>query len=424
MTLPLDGIENPQPEVVDLSRATTEVVDAPVIASEDIPGRDPSDANNGAYHKSSHEYINLTWQLGWTDGRYGQPSNTNEDVLATQGELEWLSRIENIKTKIGDAQARAATLQAAVDRTKPKLDALVVYFDELKDRRSKSFQDFSRPSAWTYAIFAGVLLFSDIPLSMKLVAGGFNLDFWGGLLLALGIASTGVFVKYFLDEFFFRKSADAPHPLFRVTLIGVLVLFAATIIVLGFYRSDRQARDVRQDTRTKISNQVKKEEDDAIENGLRSRTPEAIATDITKRYEEVNESKVGQFTFIFLTLLLPIIGAICFSTSGRKFRHAKQFDITRNDLEETTKEYEGYLKALNLAKEDFDSQTTKLQYYEQTSLIKESIMNVQKSLYLHGYERGRNVCETLQHGVSLYTRCQSIVEKLLAKKLQGKLWVN
>lgn len=41
-------------------------------------------------------------------------------------------------------------------------------------------------------------------------------------------------------------------------------------------------------------------------------------------------------------------------------------------------------------------------------------------LYMHGYERGRNVPETAGAGASLYDRCEKAVNKLLAGKPRTK----
>src|SRR5438105_2238408 len=142
------------------------------IQAEDVTSRDPSDGSNKEYRKLPYEYMDPVWQIGWTDGRYGQSEKINEGVLRVEGKLQWIARLEAAEAKIAQTSGHVAALKSAKAWVQPKLDAVSTAFQKLDEHRREHYQDFSRKLGVFYAVFAVLLLAADIPLSLRLVAAG------------------------------------------------------------------------------------------------------------------------------------------------------------------------------------------------------------------------------------------------------------
>jgi hypothetical protein len=414
------------------------------IQPEDFTSRDPSDGSNKEYRKVPYEYMDPVWQMGWTDGRYGQSEKINENVLRVEGKLQWIARLEAAEAKIAQTSGHVAALKSAKTWAQPKLDAVSTAFQKLNEQRQEHYQEFSRKLGVFYAVFAVLLLAADIPLSLRLVAAGIGVTtsfreagqnftpddiflnlgvfthLWEAILLALGIAALGIFVKFYLDTIVFRDNQKKSHSWLAAILMTLtLILLVASIGILGLYRAEQQQEQFRQ----KIAADIKQKHQQKIHDGLEKQLPADLNTEINDAVKAAPQASRWQSgTFIALTLLLPLIAGFCFSTSGRKLRNASQYKATARALEQLEQQSQGITEQLCEAEENLQFQKERLEREKTDPEIKSSLADLPRLIYLHGYERGRNVPETLEEGATLYERCRKSVEKLLAKKTRTRLW--
>src|SRR2546423_10848959 len=85
----------------------------PTIHFEDQAVGDLSDHSSPKYHKPPSEYDEQVWHLGWTDGRYGQPPETNESVLRAEAKLKWHQSRGASEREVETARARVRGLEEA-----------------------------------------------------------------------------------------------------------------------------------------------------------------------------------------------------------------------------------------------------------------------------------------------------------------------
>jgi hypothetical protein len=414
------------------------------IQPEDFASKDPSDGSNKEYRKVPYEYVDPVWQIGWTDGRYGQSEKINENVLRVEGKLQWIARLESAEAKIAQSSGHVAAQASAKAWLQPKLDAVSASFQKLNEQRQEHYQEFSRKLGVFYAFFAVLLLAADIPLSLRLVASGIGVTtwfreagqkftpddmflnprvfthLWEAILLALGIAALGIFVKFYLDTIVFRDNRKNPHSWLAVILMTLtLFLLVGSIGILGMYRAEQQQEQFRQ----KIADDITQKHLQKIHDGVEKQLPADLSKEIDDAVKAAPQASRWQSgTFIALTLLLPIIAGFCFSTSGRKLRNASQYKATAAALKQLEEQSQKITEQLCEAEENLQFQKERLAREKTDPEIRDSLADLPRLVYLHGYERGRNVPETLEEGATLYERCRKSVEKQLAKKARTRLW--
>lgn len=378
----------------------------PDILLEEGQELDPSDGSDKKYHSPPARYDDRVWTLGWTDGRLGQPEEINAELLRAQADVNQQKEIRKVRSQIAGAQAKVEMFKARLGHIQKKLDDVQSYYLELWKRRNKNITGASLPLALMYLVFGLMLFLADVPLSLQLVAAGFKIpswknlatgervdvdaifsdtwfvlnNLWEPLFLALGIALMGIIVKLFLDTVIFHSEEEDP-PLTRKRNVGMIVallLFLVATLSLGFFRAEAM----------KIAHSGK-----------------------ILDYE--------QATFIFLTLALPIAGGLCFSVGWRRLERAKNY----------------YFTLLRLRWLEWRFERATLAFSEQAQLVRsltpilegdaielaKAETALRKSLYLHGYQRGQNVPETLVEGATLYGVCERALKRVLARKVRHKL---
>jgi hypothetical protein len=429
----------------------------PVIEIESLPGISRSDgsARNEHYNRPPASYMEKVWQLGWTDGRIEQPAEANETVLRTQAELEWLDEIASAERRIGQTGAKKIFLQARCSRIQARLDQLQQLYNDLWTALSQRQRDRSFLLAVIYLSAAAMLMLADIPLSLTLVARGFDMKtevedpntgelatvkdlltntrltithLWEPLIMALGIALAGVFIKYFMDEVLFRE--DPPQTdgkrfyqrrsFWRTTVLSVLFVgFLWTIIVLGFFRADIQRQEKLYALRTQVS----------IDGANRGLTSEQIDRNYeVAKQELVDKDKWAEMAFISLTLMFPVAGGICFSAGWRRLEKTTPFFAPKVRLWVTglkrgraERRYEKFYQRLADAEAEFNTLSAKLEREKSIYKKGELVQSLRMNLYLHGYQRGQTVPDTVDAGLSLYERCRKSLNKILARDAQREL---
>jgi hypothetical protein len=289
-----------------------------------------------------------------------------------------------------------------------------------------------------------VLFLSDIPLTLKLVAKGFDLktevlDQWGQkaygvdellvktssvvlqlwepLALALGIALAGVFIKLFLDDVIFQETAEVRRK--RIVALSVIAgFFLVTIFWLGLFRSEVQNTM----SQGNLDNARAELEDKLRRQGL---PPAEIQIQLAK-LQPKPESKTEKATFILLTVTLPLVAGACFSAGWRRLKDTQRYHQLRRELKKLEQRLETASSSLHSALADRESAQTWLKLNTENPKVDEVDAETQQelSLYRHGYFRGVNVPETIDHGLTLYDRVQRSAQKILAKRLKERIWLD
>jgi hypothetical protein len=414
----------------------------PPIHFEDLMVNDMSDSSNRNYHKPPSEYEDQVWHLGWTDGRSGQPISDNEAILRARARMLWQQKVTTAETEMGETNALVRSLETPVERLKLKAEQAFNDHSNLLHDRSENPQAYSL-SLWViYWLTAVMLLAADLPLSLKLVAMGYGVttdnpidgksvddllkdpwyvltEFWEAILLAIGVAIAGIFIKYLLDSLVYREEQKTRSSVFTVTLSVVLALFLVTTVLLGIFRANVQ----RQKNIAKLTNQVSVLEQQRL--GTSDPIIDKAITDLkTLIQQEQTESawSVRTVSFIMLTLLFPITGGICFSVGWRKLIKVLNLRRTKKASEKTEKDYEAQSLRYEQARGTLEGQTKRLARETAAYASADDYAEMLVSLYRHGYMRGLNVPETMDAGASLYERCEKAVARLLAGKMRAKYW--
>jgi hypothetical protein len=401
--------------------------------------------------------MELLWQLGWTDGRNGQPSKTNESIIDSYTELKYLEEYAAEEQKLHQAEARVKYLQSLCGRIKAKLDQLQSLHDELWQTVSKRVSDHSLLLAIIYLLVAIMLILADIPLSLTLVARGFQLKtevldpntgeitsvndlltapfvtitrLWEPLIMSIGIALSGVFIKYFLDEVLFRERTQATEPakrffrdvvFIRKTVLWVLFLgFISTIVILGFFRADiqRQERLYQLRTQTMVDGRTRGLTDQEIERNYEF-----------QKQEMLDRDSWAEWAFISLTLMFPLVSGICFSAGWSRLEKTQpyigprlRFGATKRSLSRLEKRYDKAFEELTRADEDFKAQTNKMERERNVFKKRELLIKLQNGIYVHGYERGQTVPDTLDAGLSSYEQIEKAARKIMAQDMRDHIW--
>ncbi|HJQ31436.1 MAG TPA: hypothetical protein VJ866_04640 [Pyrinomonadaceae bacterium] len=392
----------------------------PPIRFEDVAGFDMSDSSNRLYHKPPSEYGHAIWHLGWTDGRHGQPPGDNVALIKARARLAWQERAAAADAQVEETRAVLKSLKGSLDRVGERLKVIAEQHLNLLRERSANPQSYSLSLWFIYSLVAAVLIAADLPLSLKLVAMGYGIesDSWQAVLLASGVALSGILIKYLLDSFVYGEEQEKKKWFVTAPLLLILLLFLGTTFVLGVYRADVEQRtEVERLTRLKSN----------LEQKQREKFSQATESTINKLKEDIDSANSGggfwrTGSFIALTLLFPIAGGICFSVGWRKLIRFLRFHSVSWTLWRAESEYkqeELRYERVRGALESLEAKRTRENDDYQNG---DAYGDMFVRLYLHGYERGRNVPETADAGASLYDRCEKAVNKLLAGKLRTKYW--
>ncbi|MFL6278068.1 MAG: hypothetical protein ACJ74G_23005 [Blastocatellia bacterium] len=423
----------------------------PVIEIENATGVSKSDGSNqtAQYNRPPAAYMEYVWQLGWTDGRISQPTEANETILKSQAELEWLEELAVTEQQTAQAEAKVAFLQSRCDRVQLRLKQLQQVYDELRQVINQRTHDRSFLLAVIYLGAAALLMLADIPLSLTLVARGFDMKtevedlntgevgtvkdlltkpyltithLWEPLIMATGIALSGIFIKYFMDEVLFREEtpqADMKRFYRRrsfwrtIILSGLFIGFLWTIVVLGFFRADIQRQEKLYALRTQVS----------IDGTNRHLSEQQINQNYEAAKQELLEKdKWAELAFISLTLMFPVAGGICFSAGWRRLEKTRPYLMKswvvgfrrwRN-----ARLYDKWYHSWTKAQAEWVALSNRLSREQRKGEI---VAALRTNLYKHGYERGQTVPDTVDAGLSLYDRCRKSLNKLLARDVNAEV---
>lgn len=424
-----------------------------VMVEEELPAdKSPSDGNNQRFNRNPFQIKSPDWDLGWTDGRYGQPQETRLALIEAETELNAAAALAKAERDLGASDAKSKTLDRRLTYLEPRVGELRKLFDQTWEKRARNRQEYSAPLAILYLVFAAGLFIADVPLTVRLVASGFGLgpggastapqgatletfasgaallqfaiDNWAIFVLAMGLMLLGVFVKIFLDKVILcepeeRTGNRLTYVVTVLTFAAVFLLYGIAFVSLGFYREDQ----LRITDRLAVVAEVDKEFNRRQESGLAVDKSTRRPT-INARLEELadNRSHWASPVFILLTLLFPVVGGVCFAVGARRLYRASLFKEVRKEFDSKQKELERAVFEREELEYVLKAQVEELEQKRQQNAEREKQAQFRKHVYLHGYERGSRMRRTLEEGESLYERCESLVLTKLAQKARASLW--
>lgn len=398
------------------------------------PPTGPSDGSNGALPRPIMEFGDEIWDLGWTDGRLGQPLPEYERVFQVHAELTKRHKIKTLEGEIAGLTNEVEREQRLKEASDKAFTSAVTRLDEVKERRSKKLREYSLVLGLMLLGVGFILFLSDIPLSLRLVAQGYKIPteaslpngdtvvigdiftkpglvlqhLWEPLLLALGLAFSGIFVKIFIDEVIWIRQQSEENPRkVRVFFYSVAVLFVLTLAFVGAFRATQQAQGT---TAAAVPSYVP-----SFATGGASPAPSATA----------NPSGAGStwgtgfWSFLLITLMLPIVGGICFLAGWSCIQHWFYLQSCRLDVFLSSWQYKSASRVLTSAREHLEAAQSQLRLLTAGSNLQADLW---ESLYRHGYWRGMAVPETLEAQEDLYTRCERYLTKQLAARARKEFW--
>jgi hypothetical protein len=399
----------------------------PPIQFEDMAGLDMSDSSNRQYHKPPSEYKHEIWHLGWTDGRHGQPPADNVALITAQAKLAWQERAAAADARIEETRAELQSLKSSLERLGKRLKPISDQHLDFLRERSENPQSYSLTLWLIYSLVALVLIAADLPLSLKLVAMGYGIepDSWQAVLLALGVALSGILIKYLLDSFVYGEEQEKKKWFVTAPLLLILLLFLGTTFVLGSYRANVEQQAQADELRKQWEASVEDYNALPDKSSEAAKAARAVMDDLKSKLTLAESEGLVSwrtFSFIALTLLFPIAGGICFSVGWRKLIRFVRFRSVSKALGRAESEYKDEELRYERARGTLSSLEAKRRRDNDAYQSGDSYADMLVQLYMHGYERGRNVPETADAGASLYDRCERAVNRLLAGKLRTKYW--
>jgi hypothetical protein len=384
---------------------------------------------DGTDDQGMSEIDEQLWTLGWYDGHGGLPQHELRPAIEAEGRI--------LLERLTHEQALVVARQTAVSRQseessanlKRRLTSITEELEQLEARRSEKSQAFSLPIGLVFVFVATLLFLADIPLSLRLVARGFDLKtesgalnvdmlliqpvtifvlFWEPILLALGIAFSGLFVKFFYDEVLPQWTKQLEH-VERYAMLGMFILFLATIICLGWFRAEIQ-RELTTDSARRIQQQM------GVTTEMSTQVPAQSSPT-----EPVSGGLLAKATFILLTLTFPLTGAVCFSAGMKQISNYWRLRSLRRLVERISLESEKAIGRWHEAQAMLKSDEEWLAFLR-ADKSREAVSDLRQALYAHGYQRGKGATEPLFDEKGLYGQAASVAKWNLVEKARRNFW--
>lgn len=296
-------------------------------------------------------------------------------------------------------------------------------FDESRKvllRRSYHPRQFSLLLAWIYLVVALILVLADIPLAVKLMEAGFNLDFgtpgiselmeqpwavikgnWETLIMALGVALSSIFFKVLYDEFvsgplsnwatLAQREPDIPsgdpgyekdiRKAYRIRAVVKFIIFAltlGTIIILGIFRF--QASISKGDLPVYMANWV------------------------------------TQFAFILITLLFPIVSGVCFSMGLDRFLNRGEYKRARKSIQWKRDRFGTATERYESTKSQLEKVESYIEWVRSEAFYRKYLDHL-LACYAIGYERGQLTPESNMKFQSFFDMIWRMRRKIVSRQV-------
>lgn len=382
----------------------------------------------------SVDFADEVWSLGWCDGKEGQPWKEAESVFLARAQVLAETRRAELGRELAQSQAKAAALREQATAMREELAQVAEQASKVSSAWLAHPSRFSITLGVLLLAVSFVLFASDVPLSLKLVAEGFNIDsatdlepplqgeistshllrhpvlvlgyLWEPLLLAFGIAFAGVLLKVFLDDGFEPYEPRVNKKMIWLLTPAVLLLVASLVLVawLRGQRSDLNAQTERGQAAIVFTGAAY--EADAG-GDVTAAEPAAVAADSPDDPEALRRW-VTFWAFLSLTVTLPLVGGVLFSAgwtrvqNGLQVRRLRRLEKTlRLRLTKTAAEGESLGKR---------SELLGRQLQEGKGVPPEG--DLWRALHRHGYLRGALAYDA-RAGQGFYPLCERLFSRAL-----------
>lgn len=383
--------ETPAAEPAPLSATAAATAAAPqefqFVLESRLVAEHPPQTSDGSIADglSPSRYEHGLWRAGWTDGRLGQTPDPQIQLVVSQGALTRSVRKAEAGRKLADAEAEEKHKRFIAEQRSREWKDRAEEHDRVVGDRRRNAVAYSRAMAVVYLFFGILIFIADLPLSFKVApvlgvdlrrktadgraVSADNLDqlfadfgaLWEPLAVAVGIAALTIAFKMLIDKLHRPYKFDTwwTRLLLGAMLLGTIGVSVYAFILIG------EAR--------------------AANTGVGSAN--------------------NKLLFTMLAIVFPIVAGYCFSMARTAWQNVASF-------REVTRAYEAAWDAArdaNLAAERAAAATATARAEAEAvekSTVEEDFL---KNLYLHGYQRGRCVPETVGQDASLYERCEALM---------------
>ena len=323
--------------------------------------------------------------LGETKGRLGQPRDTKEAAdLAQRVARDFLLLLRTwYQGKLSELNGKLDAARKAEAKREAQFDSAAQWQVDVEKEYKDDTSKHSLFNARMYLLFGLALIAADIPFSWELTAEGFgfdpvwelgtkpNFDWFLTAIVAFGIASTAVYIKYYFDSMIAPSLKNAisllrtgaPHGIGPMTYwrwrklefvwflrflveTALLVFVVYTLWHTGSYRFE--TLHVR-DTLSSVEGKLLKKQ---AERSYYAIMKKPIPGDLENEIADLTNEKIGlegpalvygqletnkRTIFILLTLAFPVMGGVLLSISIRMLR-------SRSDRKEADQRYDSIEK--------------------------------------------------------------------------------
>jgi len=424
---------------------------------------------DGAPFRDRHlpSYAETLWWLGWADGGLGQSPDEGEALVRIHADALRRRRIEELQGESIRLAKDAEIADLASQHLQEDIDGTRLELRSITDRRRKDPHEASLVTGWLYVLVAIVLILADMPLSLRLVADGFDMpirhtvpgttdvitfgDFfdparrhdalihlWEPIVLALGIAALGIFFKIVADYLLSTAPMLQHRPrvlkILKATFFTVaLLLMVAGLWFVGQLRATQQSAGRLRETQNSGANRSFTMQDDSTITTPSATTEvsDTSGSDSARQQELVDQQEAAalsaaqkevdwwaRWSFVLMAIALPAIGGICFAIGWKRVQ-LSFLRITRFVwLEWSWIRLRKHRAIGSGFHERLAAVNAELEFLANTARGIQEVAPLQ--LYRHGYHRGFTEPQKLEPHRSLLARCKEALHFRIAAGLQER----
>lgn len=335
-------------------------------------------------------------EVGYEDGQSGQ-ANTNIGVLART--LVYNLRSQMIQRFSASLASSSAELEGiniqkelAGDLQKRKKE----YYIFLEEQKELYPSKFSLFLGVFYSVIAVVLIAADIPLARSLTRVAFDLEEWETWVLCLGIAFCTVIFKIVYDEFMSSPLDNFSSQLNHATSKGgysdkqkrrirvnqiVRIVFKVIVLIFTISTIYFLAR-----LRFLAIDNVEKESA-TTSGGFSSIEGFDPLQEIAATSVFAENPSLTITTFIFVTIIFPLIGGICMSMGLQVFSNRDSYNKAKEGFDEASSRYSNAAKSSTILVEKKELAETNIEYCKDQK-FEDRYVEFFESRYNHGFRRG------------------------------------
>jgi hypothetical protein len=361
--------------------------------------------------------IKFMADAGYADGISGvKTARNNEIAIIAQSRAARLFKQANavLKGKYAAAVTKVRVKQQLMNRNEQQDAHQHQYFEELQYYRRHHSNRFNFLWSFSCIIIGLALIAADFPLSQKLLQIGFDFRHPAdSALTALGVSLCSVFIKIYYDNHINLKYGGA-------AIMGLR--YNEMLKSLSPESQSNSQQEFRGIDRT--DHRKKKVWHDAV-------LLLTIGGIVVLGFFRVEAAKLGGFdfsktfpttyllTFIFLTLIFPLISGICLSIGFAGFQNLYQYNSTKNACTETEKKFIQSLQDFTSAQkeqEDVKSEMDKWGLNDASENYKDILL----SYYDYAYKLGA-ANPNPDNGRDLFSITENWRSKALARKANNHI---